>query len=195
MGCYVALLRSVVYFCDFYPNFRLLAFSNRIHRDVRFDWEFYTLGERIILGKHFFLFRCSPPMRKKVAFLFSFTSLASTARFSLQVPLRVMPPRPRIPLPRLRPSPSLPLTSSSPRSFASSPGSGSSTSPPPPPPPASTPSRRSIVDITLIGIGGASLTGYLLYRMNEGKNHKDDSSGLIGREGERNAFTIPVLEQ
>ncbi|GAA5853610.1 hypothetical protein JCM5353_004264 [Sporobolomyces roseus] len=105
-----------------------------------------------------------------------------------------MPPRPRIPLPRLRPSPSLP-PSSSPRSFASSPASGSSTTPPPPPPPASTPSRRSIVDITLIGIGGASLTGYLLYRMNEGKNHKDDSSGLIGREGERNAFTIPVLEQ
>ena len=137
------------------------------------------------------VFQVSPPMserRKKRE-----RACPSSPHLELiRLALRVMPPRPRIPLPRLRPSASLPLTSSSPRSFASSP---SNPPPPPPPPaPASTPSRRSIVDITLIGIGGASLTGYLLYRMNEGKNNKDDST-LTGKEGERNAFTIPVLEQ
>ncbi|GAA6007907.1 hypothetical protein JCM11491_006533 [Sporobolomyces phaffii] len=97
-------------------------------------------------------------------------------------------PRPRlsVPLPRIPSTSSVPLR----RSFATPPPS---TPPPPPPAPTST-SRRSLVDITLIGIGGASLTGYLLWKMNEKKSAKDVNE-LGGKEGERSAFTIPVLEQ
>ncbi|GAA5895174.1 type 2C protein phosphatase PTC5 [Sporobolomyces salmoneus] len=110
-------------------------------------------------------------------------------------------PRPRIsiPLPRL---PTTPSTSLLRRSFASPPSSSSSSSSSSPPsssssssspsPPSSS-QRRSIVDIALIGIGGASLTGYLLYKMNEKKSASNTIKENV--EGERSAFTIPVLEQ
>ncbi|GAA5924529.1 type 2C protein phosphatase PTC5 [Sporobolomyces koalae] len=106
-------------------------------------------------------------------------------------------PRPRIRLPLARLGSSGPTSGSFARSFAtsssgapsgsttSSTASASSTTP------SSTTSRRSIVDIALIGVGGASLTGYLLYKMNEKKHDGNDTAP----EGERSAFTIPVLEQ
>lgn len=103
-------------------------------------------------------------------------------------------PRPRlsIPLPRVPSGPS-PIR----RSFATPTSSSSSSSSSANPSPASSTSsssthRRSIVDITLIGVGGASLTGYLLYKMNE---KKSASATRDAPEGERSAFTIPVLEQ
>ncbi|GAA6064354.1 hypothetical protein JCM10212_001835 [Sporobolomyces blumeae] len=63
--------------------------------------------------------------------------------------------------------------------------------------PPSPSSRRSIVDLTLIGLGGASLTGYLLYKMSE-NNRPSSSAEAPASESDharRNAFTIPVLEQ
>ncbi|GAA5959133.1 hypothetical protein JCM3765_006352 [Sporobolomyces pararoseus] len=107
-------------------------------------------------------------------------------------------PRPRIslPVPRLTPSTSFPIRRSfaSPPPSATSPPSTASTSGSGPSPPGSS-SRRSIVDITLIGIAGASLTGYLLYKMNERKSSSAKEGGLTSEGSERNAFTIPVLEQ
>ncbi|GAA5998039.1 type 2C protein phosphatase PTC5 [Rhodotorula paludigena] len=49
------------------------------------------------------------------------------------------------------------------------------------------PSRRSLLDLTLIGILGASVTGFLLYRRTG-----DD---MAQHEGDRPSFTVPVVEQ
>jgi hypothetical protein len=106
---------------------------------------------------------------------------------------RVMPrPRLSIPVPRLSPLTGTTYTATPlRRTFATPPPNP----PTPPTPPTASTSRRSIVDITLIGVGGASLTGYLLYKMNEKKGTREGSNELAGKEGERSAFTIPVLEQ
>ncbi|GAA5885080.1 hypothetical protein JCM6882_007220 [Rhodosporidiobolus microsporus] len=57
------------------------------------------------------------------------------------------------------------------------------TSPPPP-------GRRSAYDLALLGIGGAGLTGFLLWK-GKGQSHEMPTSS----EGERTSFTVPVVEQ
>ncbi|GAA5985618.1 hypothetical protein JCM5350_004110 [Sporobolomyces pararoseus] len=112
-------------------------------------------------------------------------------------------PRPRISLPVVpRSNSSFPIrrsfatpppSSTSPSPPSSSSSSTTSSSPSSSSAPGSSSSRRSIVDITLIGIGGASLTGYLLYKMNEKKSTSQSSEASSSERN--NAFTIPVLEQ
>lgn len=54
--------------------------------------------------------------------------------------------------------------------------------------------RRSVVDLTLLGIVGAGISGFLLYNR-ANRQRQEEESAMVNQEGKRGVFTVPVLSQ